>query len=96
MRRTAFFGAAVAALLAPAAADAHGLVQRANLPLPEWLFGWAAALVLVVSFAALGMLWSRPRLETDAWRPLPFGIGKRSRLDRRSRSRAARSACCCS
>ena len=37
---------------------AHGLVQRANLPLPEWLFGWAAAVVLVVSFAALAVLWS--------------------------------------
>src|SRR5829696_8538877 len=54
---------------------AHGLVQRANLPLPEWLFGWAAAVVLVVSFAALGLLWSRPRLENDDWRPLPWGIG---------------------
>src|SRR4051812_22926333 len=55
---------------------AHGLVQRANLPLPEWLFGWAAAVVLVVSFAALGVLWSRPRLEEDDWRPLPRGIGR--------------------
>jgi hypothetical protein len=76
LRRAALFGAFVAALLAPDAAHAHGLVQRANLPLPEWLFGWAAAVVLVVSFAALGMLWSRPRLETDEWRPLPLGIGK--------------------
>jgi hypothetical protein len=76
LRRAALFGAAVAALLAPDAAHAHGLVQRANLPLPEWLFGWAAAAVLVVSFAALGVLWSRPRLESYEWRPLPFGIGK--------------------
>jgi hypothetical protein len=52
---------------------AHGLVQRANLPIPEWLFGWAAAVVLVVSFAALAVLWSEPRLEGDRWRPLPFG-----------------------
>ena len=52
---------------------AHGLVQRANLPMPEWLFGWAAAVVLVVSFAALAVLWSEPRLEQDRWRPLPFG-----------------------
>ena len=29
------------------------LVQRANLPIPEWLFAWAAALVLIVSFVAL-------------------------------------------
>jgi hypothetical protein len=52
---------------------AHGLVQRANLPIPEWLFGWAAAAVLVVSFAALAVLWSEPRLEQDRWRALPFG-----------------------
>jgi hypothetical protein len=58
---------------------AHGLVQRANLPLPEWLFGWAAAVVLVVSFAALGVLWSRPRLEGDDWRPLPGGRALGSR-----------------
>jgi hypothetical protein len=60
-------------LLLPDRAHAHGLVQRANLPIPEWLFGWAAAVVLVVSFAALGLLWSRPRLERDGWRPLPGG-----------------------
>jgi hypothetical protein len=68
--------ALTAALLVAEPAHAHGLVQRANLPIPEWLFGWAAAAVLVVFFAALGLLWSRPRLEEDAWRPLPFGIGK--------------------
>ncbi len=40
-----------------------GLSARENLPIPEWLFGWAAAAVLVVSFAALAVLWPRPRLE---------------------------------
>jgi hypothetical protein len=73
-------GAAVAvplatALLAPAAADAHGLIQRANLPIPEWLFGWAAAAVLIVSFVALAVLWPRPKLERPGWRPLPGGLG---------------------
>jgi hypothetical protein len=24
---------------------AHGLVGRTDLPIPKWLFGWAAALV---------------------------------------------------
>jgi hypothetical protein len=68
---------AAAALLWPAAAQAHGLVQRANLPIPEWLFGWAAAAVLVVSFAALAVLWPKPRLEDDTdWIPLPAGIGR--------------------
>jgi hypothetical protein len=66
----------VAALLWPSAAQAHGIVQRSNLPIPEWLFGWAAALVLVVSFAALAALWPEPRLEGDTrWRPLPWDLG---------------------
>jgi hypothetical protein len=65
-----------AALLWPAGASAHGLIQRANLPIPEWLFGWAAAIVLVVSFAALAVLWPKPRLEgANGWRPLPGGLG---------------------
>ncbi|MCW3066947.1 MAG: hypothetical protein JWN32_4119, partial [Solirubrobacterales bacterium] len=55
---------AVAATAAwPAPASAHGLVGRTDLPIPVWLFAWAAALVLVVSFALLGALWPRPRLE---------------------------------
>src|SRR3954447_21487481 len=73
-RRAAAFAAAigVAAVAWPAAADAHGLIQRANLPIPEWLFGGAAAVVLVVSFLALALLWSRPRIEgSSTWRPLP-------------------------
>ena len=65
---------ALAAL--PAVAQAHGLIQRANLPLPEWLFGWAAAVVLVVSFVALATLWREPRLERDRWRPLPGLLGR--------------------
>ena len=36
---------------------AHGLVQRSSLPIPEWLFGWAAAIVLCISFVALAALW---------------------------------------
>ena len=42
---------------------AHGIVGRADLPIPEVLFGAAAAAVLVLSFAALASQWSRPRLE---------------------------------
>jgi hypothetical protein len=55
---------------------AHGLVQRANLPIPEWLFGWAAAMVLVVSFVALALLWPEPKLTSDRWRPLPGPLGR--------------------
>ena len=66
---------AVGALAAPAPAAAHGLVGRADLPIPEWLFGWAAAVVLIVSFAALALLWQEPRLEgRDSFRPLPEGL----------------------
>jgi len=42
---------------------AHGIVGRADLPIPEELFGAAAAAVLVISFVALAAGWSRPRLE---------------------------------
>ena len=66
----------VAAAAVPAPASAHGLIQRADLPIPEWLFGWAAAVVLVVSFVALAVLWPRPKLERDRWRPLPGGLGR--------------------
>jgi hypothetical protein len=55
---------------------AHGLVQRANLPIPEELFGGAAALVLVVSFLALAALWPTPKLERDHWRRLPGPLGR--------------------
>jgi hypothetical protein len=49
---------------------AHGIVGRADLPIPEELFGAAAAAVLVVSFLALAAGWSKPRLEAPAERPL--------------------------
>jgi hypothetical protein len=62
--------AAVAAGLGAPPAQAHGLVQRESLPIPEWLFGWAAAIVLVASFAGLAVLWPRPRLQEPPWRPL--------------------------
>jgi len=42
---------------------AHGIVGRADLPIPETLFGAAAAAVLVVSFVALALGWSRPKLK---------------------------------
>jgi hypothetical protein len=66
-------GVAAAVALAPPAAEAHGLVQRTSLPIPEWLFGWAAAIVLVASFAGLAVLWPTPRLQRPNWRALPGG-----------------------
>jgi hypothetical protein len=63
--------AGVAAVLAaafPAAASAHGLASRTDLPVPGWIFAWAAGVVLVLSFVALSTLWQRPRLEHHASR----------------------------
>jgi hypothetical protein len=64
-RRRALAAGALAAgvlLLAPATALAHGLVGKTDLPIPRWLFAWAAAIVLVVSFVALATLWPKPRI----------------------------------
>lgn len=67
-RRRFTLGAALAtaALGAfPAAASAHGLVGKQDLPIPRWLFAWAAAAVLVVSFVALATLWPKPVMQTE-------------------------------
>ncbi len=61
------------ALAWPRAAGAHGLVGRAYLPVPTWLFAWAAGAVLVLSFVALARLWSTPRLERSRPQRL-FGV----------------------
>ncbi|HWD11313.1 MAG TPA: fenitrothion hydrolase [Solirubrobacteraceae bacterium] len=52
-----------ASVLAPDVAAAHGISGRASLPVPPWLFAWAAAVVLVVSFVLLSTMWPRPRLQ---------------------------------
>src|SRR5438876_5564418 len=62
--------ALIAGGLFPTEAGAHGLVGRADLPVPSWLFGWAAAIVLVVSFVALATLWPKPQLQEPVYRPL--------------------------
>jgi hypothetical protein len=67
-----------AALAAPATASAHsGLTTRQNLPIPDFLFGWAAAAVLIASFGALAVLWPQAKLENnEQWRPIGWGIGR--------------------
>ena len=49
---------------------AHGIVGRADLPIPAELFAAAAAAVLVVSFLGLASLWSEPRLQEPRERRL--------------------------
>ena len=36
---------------------------KQDLPIPRWLFAWGAAIVLVISFVGLAVLWPKPRLE---------------------------------
>jgi hypothetical protein len=57
-------------ILAPQAASAHGISGLTSLPVPAWLFAWAAAVVLVVSFVLLSTMWSRPRLQDARGRSL--------------------------
>jgi hypothetical protein len=45
---------------------AHGVGNRADLPLPVWLFAYSAAFALLISFVALRILWPRPRLADAA------------------------------
>ena len=50
----------------------HAIGGVRDLPIPLWLFYYGGAVVLVLSFVALGVLWRRPRLEgADEGRPLP-------------------------
>ena len=49
---------------------AHALASRQDLPIPAWLFAWAASIVLIVSFFALSAAWRKPQLEDEHRRPL--------------------------
>ncbi|MBD0290496.1 MAG: hypothetical protein ICV74_04500 [Thermoleophilia bacterium] len=53
---------------------AHGVGSVQDLPVPQWLFLYGAAVVLVVSFLALALLWRRPVLERETRRPLPEAL----------------------
>ena len=46
------------AVLLPTAAAAHGFGQLYTLPVPLWLYGWAAAATLIVSFLVAGLFLS--------------------------------------
>lgn len=64
----------LAALALPASAAAHGIGGIRDLPVPGWLFLVGGATVLVVSFVALGALWTKSKLEVGAGRPFPEGL----------------------
>jgi len=49
---------------------AHALASRQDLPIPAWLFAWAASIVLIASFFALSAAWREPKLEDERARPL--------------------------
>jgi hypothetical protein len=72
----AVLAAPIAALAFAQPAGAHALVAREDLPIPAWLFAWAASVVLIVSFFALAALWKQPRFEREDWRPLAPGLSK--------------------
>ncbi len=64
---------------------AHGIGGIRDLPVPRYVFYYGAAGVLVVSFAALALLWRRPVLaERAGGRPLPERL-QRILLSRRLR-----------
>jgi hypothetical protein len=68
--------AACIALAVPAGAQAHALVGRQDLPIPEWLFAWGASIVLIVSFVAMTIAWRRPYFEEERWRPGPLWVSR--------------------
>jgi hypothetical protein len=54
---------------------AHGIGGIRDLPVPRYVFFYGAAVVLVVSFAALAFLWRKPVLAARRdGRPLPAGL----------------------
>lgn len=49
---------------------------RSDLPIPEELFGIAAAAVLVISFIGLAILWPNPKLEDGGFKAFPRTISR--------------------
>ncbi len=55
---------------------AHALLVKQDLPVPAWLFAWAASVVLIASFFALSVGWRKPRFEDERWRPIAALVSK--------------------
>ena len=64
-------------LTAPSSVLAHGFGGgRADLPISKTLFIYAAALVLILSFVALAVLWPKPKLAEYRFIALPSAVSR--------------------
>jgi hypothetical protein len=52
---------------------AHGITQKADVPISDTMALIAAAVVLVLSFIVLALFWPKPKLEGDSWRAIGRG-----------------------
>lgn len=70
--------AALSLLAPPLTAAAHGFGRLYNLPVPFWMYGWAAASALLLSFLLIGYFASTPSAHRDearqALRAIPRGL----------------------
>jgi len=62
--------------MTPTLLPAHGVGSVESLPLPLPALVTGAAVALVVSFLALGVLWREPRLDRDGGVPLPAPLAR--------------------
>jgi hypothetical protein len=68
-RLTVVAGVAGLVLVMPGIASAHGIGGRSDLPVPLEYFLVGAAVVLLLSFGALAVMWPSPRLQAGPrWR----------------------------
>src|SRR5688572_11471838 len=58
--------AALTALALPATAAAHGFGRLYNLPVPFWLYAWAASSALVLSFVLAAYFAAAPAAATES------------------------------
>jgi hypothetical protein len=71
------FGVIAGVLLGvPAAAMAHGIGGRGDLPVPFLAFVIGAGVAIVISFVALTVRWHEPRLQTPDTKTVKTGSGR--------------------
>lgn len=74
----------LAALIIPVSAAAHGFGRLYNLPVPFWLYAWAAASALLLSFLLVGYFASVPQAGTAAVAERDIGASAWVRAVRRA------------